>query len=85
VGDVEVARHPDRPMTVDYIDLFVRRICQLARRQIVRRRRAWRTGFAKLISSKVMIVGHQKGARSRKRSICHFGCRPSGGLSKGDE
>ena len=35
---VEVARHPDRPMTTDYLELGLRRVRRTARRQVFRRR-----------------------------------------------
>ncbi len=79
---VEVARHPDRPMTVDYIDLLFDEFVELHGDKSFGDDRALRTGFAKLDQFKVMIVGHQKGRTVKERSICHFGCAHPEGYRK---
>jgi len=71
---VEVARHPDRPMTTDYLDLIFDEFVELHGDKSFGDDRALRTGFAKLDQYKVMVVGHQKGRTVKERSICHFGC-----------
>src|SRR5262252_9226223 len=45
---VEVARHPDRPMTADYIDLLFDEFVELHGDKSFGDDRALRTGFAKL-------------------------------------
>jgi acetyl-CoA carboxylase carboxyl transferase subunit alpha len=79
---VEVARHPDRPMTADYIDLVFDEFVELHGDKSFGDDRALRTGFAKLDQFKVMIVGHQKGRTVKERSICHFGCAHPEGYRK---
>jgi acetyl-CoA carboxylase carboxyl transferase subunit alpha len=79
---VEVARHPDRPMTTDYIDLIFDEFVELHGDKSFGDDRAIRTGFAKLDQFKVMIVGHQKGRTVKERSLCHFGCAHPEGYRK---
>jgi acetyl-CoA carboxylase carboxyl transferase subunit alpha len=70
---VEVARHPDRPMTEDYIELIFDEFVELHGDKFFGDDRAIRSGFAKLDVFKVMIVGHQKGKTLKERSLCNYG------------
>src|SRR3972149_905234 len=70
---VEVARHPDRPMTTDYLELIFDEFVELHGDRCFGDDRAIRTGFAKLDTFKVMIVGHQKGKDLKERSLCNYG------------
>ncbi len=79
---VEVARHPDRPMTTDYIGMVFDEFVELHGDKAFGDDRALRTGFAKLDQFKVMIVGHQKGRTVKERSLCHFGCAHPEGYRK---
>ena len=58
---VEVARHPDRPMTTDYLQLVFDEFVELHGDKFFGDDRAVRTGWAKLDTFKVLVVGHQKG------------------------
>ena len=58
---VEVARHPERPMTTDYLELVFDEFVELHGDKFFGDDRAIRTGWAKLDACKVMVVGHQKG------------------------
>lgn len=79
---VEVARHPDRPQTVDYIDLIFDEFVELYGDKFFGDDRAIRTGWAKLDEFKVMLVGHQKGRNVKERQLCHFGCALPEGYRK---
>lgn len=79
---VEVARHRDRPMTTDYLDLIFDEFVELHGDKSFGDDQAIRTGFAKLDQYKVMVVGHQKGRTVKERSICHFGCAHPEGYRK---
>ncbi len=70
---VEVARHPDRPMTTDYLELVFDEFVELHGDRFFGDDRAMRTGWAKLDAYKVMVVGHQKGRNTKERQICNFG------------
>ena len=65
---VEVSRHPERPQTVDYIDLVFDEFVELHGDKTFGDDRAIRTGWAKLDEFKVMVVGHQKAAIPRSAS-----------------
>jgi acetyl-CoA carboxylase carboxyl transferase subunit alpha len=79
---VEVARHSDRPMTTDYLDLIFDEFVELHGDKSFGDDRAIRCGFAKLDQYKVMVVGHQKGRTVKERSVCHFGCAHPEGYRK---
>lgn len=70
---VEVARHPDRPMTVDYLNSVFDEFVELHGDRLFGDDRAIRTGWAKLDAFKVMVVGHQKGKTLKERSECNYG------------
>jgi acetyl-CoA carboxylase carboxyl transferase subunit alpha len=79
---VEVARHPDRPMTTDYLELVFDEFVELHGDKFFGDDRALRTGFAKLDGRKVMVVGHQKGKTLKQRNACYFGCAHPEGYRK---
>ncbi len=62
---VQVARHPDRPMTTDYLSLVFDEFYELHGDKSFGDDRAIRTGFAKLDQYKVMVVVTRKAKRSR--------------------
>jgi acetyl-CoA carboxylase carboxyl transferase subunit alpha len=70
---VEVARHPDRPMTTDYLELVFEEFVELHGDKFFGDDRAIRTGWAKLDAYKVLVVGHQKGKNLKERSLCNYG------------
>ncbi|MFZ5829654.1 MAG: acetyl-CoA carboxylase carboxyltransferase subunit alpha [Planctomycetota bacterium] len=70
---VEVARHPDRPMTADYLELVFDEFVELHGDKFFGDDRAIRAGFAKLDTFKVMVVGHQKGKTLKERNECNYG------------
>jgi len=79
---VQVARHPDRPMTTDYLALVFDEFVELHGDKTFGDDRALRTGFAKLEAHKVMVVGHQKGRTVKERNACYFGCAHPEGYRK---
>jgi len=79
---VQVARHPDRPMTTDYIDLVFDDFVELHGDKFFGDDRAIRTGFAKLDQYKLMIVGHEKGRTPKQRHACNSGCAQPEGYRK---
>jgi len=70
---VEVARHPDRPMTTDYLELVFDEFVELHGDKHFGDDRAIRTGWAKLDAYKLLVVGHQKGRNTKERQACNFG------------
>lgn len=79
---VQVARHKDRPHTVDYLKLACNDFMELHGDKHFGDDRALRTGFAKIDHFKVMIVGHEKGRTYKERSACFFGCAHPEGYRK---
>ena len=58
---VQVARHPDRPYTMDYIKTMTTDFIEIHGDRIHRDDRAIVGGFATLGTERVMILGSQKG------------------------
>lgn len=79
---VQVARHKDRPMTSDYLELVFDEFVELHGDRTFGDDAAIRTGFAKLGEHKVMFIGHQKGKTVKEKSACHFGCAHPEGYRK---
>ena len=82
---VRVARHPERPMFTDYVDLVFDEFVELHGDKFFGDDRALRTGFAKLDEFKVLLVGHQKGKTLKERNECFFGCAHPEGYRKAME
>lgn len=76
---VQVARHPARPYTLDYINTMTTDFVEIHGDRIHRDDRAIIGGFAKLDGQKVMIMGSQKGRDTKSNVMYNFGCaRPEG-------
>ncbi len=79
---VEVARHPNRPQTCDYLNFAFDEFVELHGDHFFGDDRAIRTGWAKLDGMRVMVVGHQKGKDLDERNACFFGCAHPEGYRK---
>ncbi len=79
---VRVARHPQRPQTRDYIQFMCKDFCELHGDRRFGDDPAIVTGFARLDSTKVLIVGHHKGRNTQEKIACHFGCAHPEGYRK---
>ena len=79
---VQVARHPERPYTSDYLSLVFAEFVELHGDKHFGDDRAILTGFAKLDQYKVLVVGHQKGRTVKDRQACFFGCAHPEGYRK---
>ena len=79
---VQVARHTDRPMTTDYLDLVFDEFVELHGDRSFGDDRAMRSGFAKIDQYKVLVVGHQKGKTTKERIACYHGCAHPEGYRK---
>ena len=79
---VQVARHQNRPQTPDYIRMICRDFRELHGDRHFGDDPAIITGFARIGSHKVMVVGHQKGKNTEERIACHFGCAHPEGYRK---
>jgi acetyl-CoA carboxylase carboxyl transferase subunit alpha len=79
---VLVARHPQRPQTLDYIDLIFEEFVELHGDRAIGDDRAVRTGIARLADFRVMLIGHQKGHTTKEKHECFFGCAHPEGYRK---
>lgn len=79
---VRVARHPWRPQSRDYIAAMCRDFCELQGDRRFGDDPAIVTGFARIDSIKVLVVGHQKGRSTQEKIACHFGCAHPEGYRK---
>lgn len=71
---VQVARHPLRPYSTDYIERMCDEFTELHGDRNYRDDRAIIGGFARLGGQKVMMIGTQKGRDTKSNLECNFGC-----------
>jgi acetyl-CoA carboxylase carboxyl transferase subunit alpha len=79
---VLVARHPERPQTLDYVDLIFDEFVEMHGDRAIGDDRAIRTGFARLGDYRIMLIGHQKGHTLKERNECLYGCAHPEGYRK---
>ncbi|MEJ2103715.1 MAG: acetyl-CoA carboxylase carboxyltransferase subunit alpha [Ignavibacteriaceae bacterium] len=79
---VQLARHPDRPYTLDYINLMTTNFVELHGDRHYRDDKAIVGGFAQLDDFKVMIIGHQKGRDTKSNVYRNFGMANPEGYRK---
>src|SRR5687767_5803126 len=71
---VLVSRHPNRPQTVDYVQMIFTDYVELHGDRAFGDDRAIRAGFARLGDHRVLLIGHQKGHNLKERNECLYGC-----------
>jgi acetyl-CoA carboxylase carboxyl transferase subunit alpha len=70
---VQLARHPDRPYTLDYIYLLTSNFIELHGDRLFKDDKAIVGGLAMIDTFKVMIIGHQKGRDTKSNLFRNFG------------
>jgi acetyl-CoA carboxylase carboxyl transferase subunit alpha len=70
---VQLARHPDRPYTLDYIGAMTRDFVELHGDRAFRDDHAIVGGWARIDEKPVMIIGHQKGRDTKSNVYRNFG------------
>jgi len=70
---VQLARHPERPYTLDYIYMMTQNFIELHGDRTFGDDKAIVGGFAKIDNYKVMIIGHQKGRDTKSNLYRNFG------------
>ncbi len=70
---VQLARHPERPYTLDYIYLMTDNFIELHGDRHFKDDKAVVGGFAMLGDEKVMVIGHQKGRDTKSNLERNFG------------
>jgi len=79
---VQLARHPDRPFTLDYINNMCSNFVELHGDRHVKDDKAIVGGFAQLDKYKVMIIGQQKGRDTKSNLYRNFGMANPEGYRK---
>lgn len=70
---VQLARHPERPYTLDYIYMISEGFIELHGDRTFKDDHAIVGGLAKIDGQKVMIIGHQKGRDTKSNVFRNFG------------
>ncbi|MFN4147644.1 MAG: acetyl-CoA carboxylase carboxyltransferase subunit alpha [Runella sp.] len=79
---VQLSRHPDRPYTLDYIELICEEFIELHGDRTVRDDPAMVGGFANIEGQSLLIVGQQKGRNTKQRQQRNFGMANPEGYRK---
>jgi len=79
---VQIARHPKRPYTLDYINAIMTDFIELHGDRSFADDKAIVAGFAKLDNQKIMVIGHQKGRDTKENLKHNFGCAHPEGYRK---
>ncbi|MEW6506532.1 MAG: acetyl-CoA carboxylase carboxyltransferase subunit alpha [Bacteroidota bacterium] len=79
---VQLARHPERPYTLDYIYMMTENFIELHGDRLFRDDHAVVGGFAKLNEFKVMFIGQQKGRDTKSNLFRNFGMMNPEGYRK---
>jgi len=79
---VQVARHPLRPQTSDYIRLMLDEYLELKGDRRYGEDQAITTGLARIGERRFLLVGHRKGKETRENIACNWGCAHPEGYRK---
>ncbi len=79
---VQLARHPERPYTLDYIDLIADDFVELHGDRYYADDKAMVGGLATIDGQSLMIIGHQKGRDTKSRQFRNFGMANPEGYRK---
>ncbi len=79
---VQIARHPARPYTLDYIHMLASDFIEMHGDRLFFDDRALIGGLAKIDQYKVVIMGHQKGRDIKENIMRNFGCAHPEGYRK---
>lgn len=79
---VQLARHPERPYTLDYIYMMTNGFIELHGDRLFKDDHAVVGGFAKLDEFKVMFIGQQKGRDTKSNLFRNFGMMNPEGYRK---
>ncbi len=79
---VQIARHPQRPYSMDYISLIMSDFVELHGDRAFRDDQAIITGFAKFDGTALTVIGHQKGRDTKENLLRNFGSAHPEGYRK---
>ncbi|MDD5772646.1 MAG: acetyl-CoA carboxylase carboxyltransferase subunit alpha [bacterium] len=70
---VQLARHPQRPYTLDYVKLIFDDFVELRGDRLFSEDQAIVAGLAKIDNKTIMLIGHQKGRGTKDNLVRNFG------------
>ena len=79
---VQLARHPERPYMLDYVNAMTTDFIELHGDRTYRDDHAIVAGFARIDTESVMIIGHQKGRDTKSNLYRNFGMMNPEGYRK---
>lgn len=79
---VQLARHPQRPYSLDYINMLMTDFIPLHGDRLFADDKAVVAGLAKVDGHKIAIIGHQKGRDTKENLKRNFGCAHPEGYRK---
>jgi len=79
---VQLARHPKRPYTMDYINMLTTDFLELHGDRAFSDDKALICGIAKLENQNIVVMGHQKGRDTKENLKRNFGCAHPEGYRK---
>ncbi len=79
---VQLARHQQRPYTLDYIGMIMSDFVELHGDRLFGDDKAMVCGLAKIEKKKILIIGHQKGRDTKENLKRNFGCAHPEGYRK---
>jgi acetyl-CoA carboxylase carboxyl transferase subunit alpha len=79
---VQVARHPQRPLFKDFVELMCREFREIHGDRNYGDDKAIKCGLARLAGHKVMLIGTHKGRETKEKIECFFGLAHPEGYRK---
>jgi len=79
---VQIARHPQRPYTLDYLGLLASDFIELHGDRSFADDKALIGGLAKIEDTKILVIGQQKGRGTQENIYRNFGCAHPEGYRK---
>ncbi|MEE8104703.1 MAG: acetyl-CoA carboxylase carboxyltransferase subunit alpha [Planctomycetota bacterium] len=79
---VQVARHPLRPQTSDYINGMLDEYLELHGDRAFGDDHAISAGFARIEEHRFLLIGHRKGKETKENIACNWGCAHPEGYRK---
>lgn len=79
---VQLSRHPERPYTLDIIEGIATKFVEIHGDRNVKDDKAMVGGFADIGGQTVMVIGQQKGRKTKERQIRNFGMANPEGYRK---
>jgi len=79
---VQIARHPKRPYSIDYIHMIMADFIELHGDRMFQDDKAIIGGLAKIDGEEILVIGHQKGRDTKENLMRNFGSAHPEGYRK---